>query len=76
MKSRKIETDDLQNLQQLFPDLYESQIKEAIMEKGTWMSGVQNSPLGSTLFSEATKRVLKSSFKPLTALPFKNWMTA
>jgi CRP/FNR family transcriptional regulator len=37
MKSRKIETADLQNLQQLFPDLYESQIKEAIMEKGTWM---------------------------------------
>lgn len=37
MKSRKIETTDLQNLQQLFPDLYESQIKEAIMEKGTWM---------------------------------------
>ena len=37
MKSRKIETTDLQNLQQLFPDLYESQIKEAITEKGTWM---------------------------------------
>ena len=37
MKSRKIESADLQNLQQLFPDLYESQIKEAIMEKGTWM---------------------------------------
>jgi CRP/FNR family transcriptional regulator len=37
MKSRKIESADLQNFQQLFPDLYESQIKEAIMEKGTWM---------------------------------------
>jgi CRP/FNR family transcriptional regulator len=37
MKSRKIESSDLQNLQQLFPDLYESQIKEAILEYGTWM---------------------------------------
>jgi CRP/FNR family transcriptional regulator len=37
MKSRKIESTDLQNLQQLFPDLYEPQIKEAILEKGMWM---------------------------------------
>ncbi len=37
MKSRKIESSDLQNLQQIFPDLYESEIKNAILEKGTWM---------------------------------------
>ncbi len=37
MKSRKIETSDLQNLQLLFPDLYESEIKNAILDKGTWM---------------------------------------
>jgi CRP/FNR family transcriptional regulator len=37
MKSRKIESSDLQNLQQIFPDLYESEIKNAILEKGIWM---------------------------------------
>lgn len=37
MKSRKIESNDLLQLNVLFPDLYEPQIKEAIIERGTWM---------------------------------------
>ena len=37
MKSRKIEREDLLQLNLLFPELYEPQIKEAIIEKGTWM---------------------------------------
>ncbi|MBM3427527.1 MAG: Crp/Fnr family transcriptional regulator [Bacteroidetes bacterium] len=37
MKNRKIEADDLQHLTQFFPDLYEPQIKAAIIERGTWM---------------------------------------
>jgi CRP/FNR family transcriptional regulator len=37
MKNRKIEGEDLLMLQQIFPELYESQIKAAILDKGTWM---------------------------------------
>jgi CRP/FNR family transcriptional regulator len=37
MKNRKIEGEELLMLQQIFPELYESQIKAALMDKGTWM---------------------------------------
>lgn len=37
MKKRKIETVDLANIQQVFPELYELQIKTAIASKGLWL---------------------------------------
>ncbi len=37
MENRKIELEDIKSIQEIFPDLYEPQIKLAIIEKGTWM---------------------------------------